>query len=91
VGMIMTKECALNVLEAMMVSTSFSELESDALQMAVNALDYAIHVSVEPEVRQHTYWCGKCGNHLKVIGLNIKDNYCGRCGTPVLWKGDENE
>lgn len=54
-------------------------------------LDKLMPDPVEPEVRQHTYWCGKCGNHLKVIGLNIKDNYCGKCGTPVLWKGDENK
>jgi len=45
---------------------------------------------LRPAKQHDTYWCAKCGCHLKAIGLNIRDNYCRNCGTKVLWNGDEN-
>ena len=43
---------------------------------------------VIPFTRRATHWCGVCDNHLKEIGCPpLRDNYCGRCGTPVDWDG----
>lgn len=41
-----------------------------------------------PFTRRATHWCSICDNHLKEIGCPpIRDNFCGRCGTPVDWDG----
>lgn len=39
----------------------------------------------KPQIRNATAWCAKCGNHLKQIGLNVRDNFCGQCGKAVDW------
>ena len=51
-------------------------------------LEEILHRSepMEPEIRHGTTWCAVCGNHLKKIGKNVKDNYCGKCGQVVKWE-----
>jgi hypothetical protein len=51
--------------------------------------DYlALREPVEPTWDHKTPWCGNCHNHLTVLGLNIRDNYCGKCGRLVKWDAD---
>lgn len=40
---------------------------------------------MEPITEHGTQWCAKCKRHLRRIGLNALDNYCGRCGQAVDW------
>ena len=44
---------------------------------------------VKPVVKNGTFWCGKCGNHLKRIGVggdHLIDHFCGDCGQAVKWE-----
>lgn len=53
---------------------------NDAMEIIMDRME-----PIEPKTKNGTDWCKKCGNHLKKIGLNVRDNYCGKCGQAVKW------
>ena len=62
-----------------------SERVNDAMVFIMDRM-----TPVPPKVKNGTTFCKKCGNHLKKIGLNVRDNFCGKCGQAVMWeKGAE--
>ena len=70
------------------------------LLSAVNAIEKIADAPVKPTVYRLTpkggkptvhAQCGRCGNLIRFDGRKyLRDNYCRKCGTEILWGGDKD-